>query len=126
MPDETIKRALIEIARVNKERDDDRKAVKSFYSKDQLKILDELRTEVISALKQKGHEGEQKDGMDLALHIIDRKNMKIEFAAIPPNSFFTPFSRPFPAPNMITSINIPQPTPNAVKNVLSLFLERTW
>jgi serine phosphatase RsbU (regulator of sigma subunit) len=44
------------------------------------KILDELRAEVINALKQKGQEGEQKDGMDLALHIIDHKNMKIEFA----------------------------------------------
>ncbi len=43
-------------------------------------ILDELRAEVIAALKQKGHEGEQKDGMDLALHIIDQENMKIEFA----------------------------------------------
>ncbi len=43
-------------------------------------ILDELRTEVISALKQKGHAGEQKDGMDVALHIIDKKNMKIEYA----------------------------------------------
>jgi serine phosphatase RsbU (regulator of sigma subunit)/ligand-binding sensor domain-containing protein len=43
-------------------------------------ILDELRTEVISALKQKGEEGEQKDGMDIALHIIDYENMKIEFA----------------------------------------------
>jgi len=43
-------------------------------------ILDELRSEVISALKQKGHEGEQKDGMDVALHIIDHKNMKVEYA----------------------------------------------
>jgi serine phosphatase RsbU (regulator of sigma subunit) len=43
-------------------------------------ILDELRAEVISALKQKGHEGEQKDGMDLALHVIDHKNKKIEYA----------------------------------------------
>jgi serine phosphatase RsbU (regulator of sigma subunit) len=43
-------------------------------------ILDELRAEVIGALKQKGHEGEQKDGMDLALHVIDHKNMKMEFA----------------------------------------------
>lgn len=44
------------------------------------RILDELRAEVIAALKQKGQEGEQKDGMDLALHIIDHKNMKLEFA----------------------------------------------
>ena len=44
------------------------------------RILDELRSEVISALKQKGHEGEQKDGMDVSLHIVDRENNKIEFA----------------------------------------------
>ncbi len=43
-------------------------------------ILDELRAEVIAALKQKGYEGEQKDGMDLALHIIDHDKMTIEFA----------------------------------------------
>ncbi|MFC2099131.1 SpoIIE family protein phosphatase, partial [Bacteroidota bacterium] len=43
-------------------------------------ILDELRAEVIAALKQKGHEGEQKDGMDLALHVIDFNKMTIEFA----------------------------------------------
>jgi hypothetical protein len=43
-------------------------------------ILNELRSEVITALKQKGHEGEQKDGMDVALHIIDYDKMTIEFA----------------------------------------------
>jgi len=43
-------------------------------------ILNELRAEVISALKQKGHEGEQKDGMDLALHVIDYEKMTIDFA----------------------------------------------
>lgn len=43
-------------------------------------ILNELRSQVIKHLRQKGHEGEQKDGMDLALHIIDKENNKIEFA----------------------------------------------
>ncbi len=43
-------------------------------------ILNELRAEVIAALKQKGEEGEQKDGMDLALHVIDYNKMIIEFA----------------------------------------------
>jgi serine phosphatase RsbU (regulator of sigma subunit)/ligand-binding sensor domain-containing protein len=43
-------------------------------------ILDRLRDQVIIALKQRGREGEQKDGMDLALHIIDWKNNKINFA----------------------------------------------
>ncbi len=43
-------------------------------------ILNELRAEVIAALKQKGHEGEQKDGMDLALHVIDYEKMTIEFS----------------------------------------------
>jgi len=43
-------------------------------------ILNQLRSEVIFALKQKGQEGEQKDGMDIALHVIDLKAMKLEFA----------------------------------------------
>lgn len=43
-------------------------------------ILNQLRSEVIHALKQKGQEGEQKDGMDLALHVIDREKMTLEFA----------------------------------------------
>jgi len=43
-------------------------------------ILNELRSEVISALKQKGQEGEQKDGMDIALHVIDDKEKTIQFA----------------------------------------------
>jgi serine phosphatase RsbU (regulator of sigma subunit) len=43
-------------------------------------ILDELRAEVIAALKQKGQEGEQKDGMDLALHVIDFDKMVLEFS----------------------------------------------
>jgi len=43
-------------------------------------ILNELRAQVIKHLRQKGQEGEQKDGMDLALHIIDKENKKIEFA----------------------------------------------
>lgn len=43
-------------------------------------ILNALRAEVIAALKQKGYAGEQKDGMDLALHIIDYDKMSIEFS----------------------------------------------
>lgn len=43
-------------------------------------ILNELRSEVISALKQKGQEGEQKDGMDVALHVIDYEKLKVDFA----------------------------------------------
>lgn len=43
-------------------------------------ILNELRSDVIAALKQKGQEGEQKDGMDVALHVIDYEKMTIEFA----------------------------------------------
>ncbi|MCK4920950.1 MAG: SpoIIE family protein phosphatase [Bacteroidales bacterium] len=43
-------------------------------------ILNELRSEVIAALKQKGYAGEQKDGMDLALHIIDYDKMTLEFS----------------------------------------------
>lgn len=43
-------------------------------------ILDELREQVINALRQKGHIGEQKEGMDMALHIIDWDKRKLEFA----------------------------------------------
>jgi serine phosphatase RsbU (regulator of sigma subunit) len=43
-------------------------------------ILDRLRMEVITSLKQKGDRGEQKDGMDIALCTIDRQNMKLQFA----------------------------------------------
>ena len=38
------------------------------------------------------------------------------------NSFFNPFSNPLPAPSKIMSMNIPQNTLKAVRNVLSLFL----
>jgi serine phosphatase RsbU (regulator of sigma subunit)/TPR repeat protein len=43
-------------------------------------ILDRLRKEVTDSLKQKGERWEQKDGMDMALCTIDRKNMKLQFA----------------------------------------------
>jgi len=43
-------------------------------------ILNELRRQVIMHLRQKGEAGEQKEGMDLALHIINKKKNRIEFA----------------------------------------------
>lgn len=43
-------------------------------------ILNELRTNVKSMLKQEGKEGEAKDGMDVALIIIDYNNMKVQFS----------------------------------------------
>jgi len=43
-------------------------------------ILNKLRAQVIKSLRQKGQEGDSKDGMDLALYVIDRKNMKLQFA----------------------------------------------
>jgi serine phosphatase RsbU (regulator of sigma subunit) len=43
-------------------------------------ILEKLRENVIQALKQTGREGEQKDGMDMALCVIDFDNMTMEFA----------------------------------------------
>lgn len=43
-------------------------------------ILNELRNHVIKSLHQTGKEGESKDGMDIALCIIDNKKMKLEFA----------------------------------------------
>ncbi|HHJ09868.1 MAG TPA: hypothetical protein ENK25_03140 [Bacteroidetes bacterium] len=43
-------------------------------------ILNKLRSEVMQSLKQKGEEGETKDGMDMALVSIDKKNRKLYFA----------------------------------------------
>jgi len=43
-------------------------------------ILRRLRKEVIRSLHQKGEAGESKDGMDIALCVIDNENMKIQFA----------------------------------------------
>lgn len=44
------------------------------------KILQELRSQIIFSLKQKGEFGEQKDGMDIALFIINKiKNQKNKY-----------------------------------------------
>lgn len=43
-------------------------------------ILNELRTQVKTTLKQTGKEGESKDGMDLALVVIDQDRKKIQYA----------------------------------------------
>ncbi len=43
-------------------------------------ILNQLRNEIIQALGQTGAEGEAKDGMDMALCIIDRKKNSLQFA----------------------------------------------
>jgi serine phosphatase RsbU (regulator of sigma subunit)/ligand-binding sensor domain-containing protein len=43
-------------------------------------ILNELRANVKKSLRQTGKENEAKDGMDLALCIIDYKNMKMEYS----------------------------------------------
>ncbi|MBN2892298.1 MAG: SpoIIE family protein phosphatase [Bacteroidales bacterium] len=43
-------------------------------------ILNELREKIKRALRQKGNIDEQKDGMDLALCIIDSKNMEMQFS----------------------------------------------
>jgi len=51
---------------------------KENFSADQ--ILNELREQVITALRQKGQIGEQKEGMDIAMHIIDWEKKKLEFA----------------------------------------------
>ncbi len=43
-------------------------------------ILNELRKKVIFALKQKGISGEQKDGMDMSLCVIDLKTNKVQWS----------------------------------------------
>jgi serine phosphatase RsbU (regulator of sigma subunit) len=44
------------------------------------KILDELRQKIIFALKQKGIAGEQKDGMDMSLCVIDLDTNVLQWA----------------------------------------------
>ncbi len=48
--------------------------------KDASNILNQLRNEIIQALGQQGIEGEAKDGMDMALCIIDRGKNNLQFA----------------------------------------------
>ncbi len=43
-------------------------------------LLNELRKQVISSLHQTGREGENQDGMDVALYIIDKEEMSLEFS----------------------------------------------
>ncbi len=43
-------------------------------------ILMKLREKVIKSLHQTGAEGEQKDGMDIALYVIDHKTNKLQFS----------------------------------------------
>ena len=43
-------------------------------------ILEDLRSQVIAALHQTGREGENQDGMDVALYILDPKTRKVEFS----------------------------------------------
>jgi ligand-binding sensor domain-containing protein/serine phosphatase RsbU (regulator of sigma subunit) len=43
-------------------------------------ILGQLRENIIKTLKQTGAEGENKDGMDIALCVLDRPGMLLEFA----------------------------------------------
>lgn len=43
-------------------------------------ILNMQRDYIITSLRQTGKKGEQKDGMDMALYIIDEKNQQIHFA----------------------------------------------
>jgi tetratricopeptide (TPR) repeat protein len=43
-------------------------------------LLNELRKQVITSLHQTGREGENQDGMDVALYIIDKDEMNLEFS----------------------------------------------
>jgi len=44
------------------------------------RILNELRESVVESLQQKGKEGEQKDGMDIALCVINTESYECQFA----------------------------------------------
>ncbi|MBI4646898.1 MAG: serine/threonine-protein phosphatase [Bacteroidia bacterium] len=43
-------------------------------------VLNHLRQHVIDSLRQKGISGEQKDGMDIALAVMDTETKKLQFA----------------------------------------------
>ncbi|GAH78148.1 unnamed protein product, partial [marine sediment metagenome] len=43
-------------------------------------ILNHLRTQVITSLRQKGELGGSQDGMDIAMYVLDMKNKSLEFA----------------------------------------------
>ncbi len=43
-------------------------------------VLNMLRQEIMNSLKQTGKDDEAKDGMDLAMCVIDKKKMKIQFS----------------------------------------------
>jgi len=43
-------------------------------------VLNELRKEIINALQQKGTQGEQKDGMDIALVTINTETIELQYA----------------------------------------------
>ena len=43
-------------------------------------ILNELKTHIIKSLSQTGERGERRDGMDIALCVLDKKTNKLEFA----------------------------------------------
>lgn len=43
-------------------------------------ILDRLRENVIDSLRQTGKANEAKDGMDIALCVVDKNNMRVEYA----------------------------------------------
>jgi serine phosphatase RsbU (regulator of sigma subunit) len=47
---------------------------------DPAEILNQLRQEIIRALKQTGKEGEQKDGMDISICVINRKSDLLQYA----------------------------------------------
>ncbi len=44
-------------------------------------ILSRLRKKVITALRQKGLSGEQQDGMDMTICVIDKEHMTLQYAA---------------------------------------------
>jgi serine phosphatase RsbU (regulator of sigma subunit) len=43
-------------------------------------ILEKMRDKVISALRQRGQQGEQKDGMDMTVCVFDLKNLTMRYA----------------------------------------------
>ena len=65
-------------------------------------ILNMMRENVIASLQQTGAEGEQKDGMDMALMVIDFENNKVQFSGAN-NPLYIVRKKSLPELNVLTA-----------------------
>lgn len=67
-------------------------------------ILNEVRKGIITALKQSGIEGEQRDGFDSALCLLDKKNLELSYAGAN-NSMFLVRNSSSPLKDLLSEKN---------------------